>query len=233
MRNEVDIKDAYAAVEHAELWIKHFGNDYRGPDIPIVEHGDIILHGTIPTMEYIEEVVPGNSLLGPDPYRKFVVRKIMEEGGLLFTQHGKGGPHTLLQCQDEQECTRRVNQGVADSLRKMEWLLGLYQLPGGPFVNGTQWSLAETVVAPWLMRIVKLWPHYRGVDVFELCEKRKCPRTRAWMKAITERDIVARTTPSLEEMQRVWGRGIPDWRPTPKPKQETFAERRARMAKLL
>lgn len=228
MRNEVNIKDAYAAVEHAELWHAHFGS-FRGPDIPIVEHGDIKLHGTVPTCEYIEEVLPGRSLLGSDPYRKFVVRKIMEEGLLCFAQHGKGGPHALLQTQNEQECTRKVEQGVTDSLKKMEWLLELYQLPGGPFVNGADWSLAETVVAPWLMRVVRLWPHYRGVDVFELCKKKRTPKTSQWIKAIVERDIVLRTTPSFDEMVRVWGRGIPDWRPKPKPKQETFAERKARL----
>jgi len=232
MRNEVDIKDAYAAVEHADLWHTHFGS-FRGPDIPIVEHADIKLHGTVPTCEYIEEVIPGNSLLGSDPYRKFVVRKIMEEGLLCFSQHGKCSPHALLQTQNEQACARTIQQGVTDSLKKMEWLLGLYQLPGGPFVNGADWSLAETVVAAWLTRIVRLWPHYRGVDIFELCEKTACPKTSRWIKATVEREIVVRTTPSFDEMVRVWGRGIPDWRPKPKPKRETFAEKRARMAKLI
>lgn len=57
----------------------------------------------------------------------------------------------------------------------------------GPYFFGKQYSLAETLTAPFVLRMNILFKHHRGVDLLDCCEQIGALKTKRWMEAIQQR----------------------------------------------
>ncbi|KNE70246.1 hypothetical protein AMAG_14398 [Allomyces macrogynus ATCC 38327] len=69
----------------------------------------------------------------------------------------------------------------------------------GPYAVGTEWTLADTLAAPFLARLVVV-KHYRGFDLKDAAPARdeNSARFVRWANALLEREAVKRTTAPAE-----------------------------------
>lgn len=82
-------------------------------------------------------------------------------------------------------------------LQSVENCLNLYgNEEGGSFLFGGNYTLAEALTAPFVIRQVANFPVHRGVDVIESAERAGFDRCARWMKAVLERPSSVNTTPA-------------------------------------
>jgi glutathione S-transferase len=73
----------------------------------------------------------------------------------------------------------------------------------GDFFLGAQYSLAEALTAPFVVRMLANLPHHRGIDVLHICDKMEMPRLKRWLLAVQARPSTVTTTPSHESLVRL------------------------------
>merc|ERR1712190_168288 len=71
--------------------------------------------------------------------------------------------------------------------KQMNAALERWGEPGGDFLLGNQFSMAEVLPAPLLVRL-NMWDWWRGVNAVELIEKLGYARLSKWMKAVVARE---------------------------------------------
>lgn len=92
---------------------------------------------------------------------------------------------------DEQEERRRLCQSLSalDS-----------SLTGpGPFLLGSQFSLAECMTAPFCQRADAVLSHFCGISIVDVCRENGYDRAGDWWKAVLERESVVSTGVSPED----------------------------------
>jgi len=70
------------------------------------------------------------------------------------------------------------------------------QTTSGPYFFGEQYSLAETLTAPFVVRMIPIFKHHRGVDVLCLCEALGASELKRWMQAVCERPSTVQSLPA-------------------------------------
>lgn len=68
-----------------------------------------------------------------------------------------------------------------------------------PFVL-QEFSLAEVLCASFIIRLYKQLPHFRNIDVIELCTVLGCDRMKDWVIAVCNRPTVIKTTPTDQSL---------------------------------
>jgi glutathione S-transferase len=92
---------------------------------------------------------------------------------------------------DEQEERRRLCESLA--------ALDTSLTGPGPFLLGSQFSLAECMTAPFCQRADAVLSHFCGVTIVDVCREHGYDRAGAWWKAVLERESVVTTGVSPEE----------------------------------
>ncbi|KAJ3369291.1 Glutathione S-transferase U1 [Allomyces arbusculus] len=77
----------------------------------------------------------------------------------------------------------------------------------GPFAVGNEWSVADTLAAPFLARLVVL-KHYRGFDLKDAATARdeNSARFVRWATALLEREAVKKTTAPAESLVKAYAK---------------------------
>jgi len=73
----------------------------------------------------------------------------------------------------------------------------------GPFFLGQQYSLAECLTAPFVVRILAQLQHNRGVDILSACDQLGYPELRVWMEATRDRSSTVATSPAVASLIQV------------------------------
>lgn len=73
----------------------------------------------------------------------------------------------------------------------------------GPFLLGNQYTLAETLTAPFVVRMIPIFKHHRGVDVLGLCDRMGASSLRRWMEAVCERPSTQQSLPAEKSLLAV------------------------------
>lgn len=177
-------------------------------------HGSVLLTESQLICEYIDDAFASATpqLLPDTPGRRASVRYVCELFRVKLGPGAAGGVHALLGARNPGELERaRANH--LGAWEAVDAGLKLHTLGdgAGPFVQGSVWSLAETLAAPWVTRMVTLLPVCRGVDSIELVERAGLSYATSWIRGIIEQASVVQTSPGLEDMMRVWENSIPQW----------------------
>ena len=53
---------------------------------------------------------------------------------------------------------------------------------------GDNYSLAEALTAPFVVRMLANFPVHRGVDLLEHCDMMNMPRLKRWLVAVRDRE---------------------------------------------
>ncbi|KAK9812137.1 hypothetical protein WJX73_010215 [Symbiochloris irregularis] len=88
------------------------------------------------------------------------------------------------------ESKQEVEEGKANLVRGLEVLetfLKTQALPGGPFVLGEHYSIAEVTAAPFLWRAALLLPEFRQWDLLKEAKAKGFSRFVEWSQAVLER----------------------------------------------
>lgn len=144
----------------------------------LVVDDDVTLFESAVINEYIEETAPGPRMHPEDPLRRAHNRAWVEFGSSLLIDLFKMG-----MAGDEAQARESLSV-LHDKLERIEQQLG-----EGPYFNGSQFSLVDAAVAPFLQRARWIADIAADMDATE-----GHPKVRAWQQALLERDSVARST---------------------------------------
>lgn len=81
----------------------------------------------------------------------------------------------------------------------------------GSFFLGTDFTLAETFTAPFIARSVVKLQALRGISLTDIAAEMDLQRLLRWIKAVTSRESVAKTTPSKDFISKVPPYLAADW----------------------
>jgi len=208
---QVELHDTYGCTAHVAAWNKAFPGTKRKPDIPLLEHGEIMIDG-IGAVIYIAEALDGPDLIPKSPLRKGFNHDVYMAFIDNLGRHGVGGVHKCLQASNVRELKEAIKQTIK-GLTRMNDVLKEKALDGGPFTEGPDFSFVECIAAPWLLRMYIALPHWRKVDPLELADDAGLDRVAQWFRAMLERPSVKSTAPPLgvKDIVRVWGNTVPVW----------------------
>ena len=87
------------------------------------------------------------------------------------------------------ETVDQEKASLEKSIRNLDRCITQYGAPEkeGPYFLGASISLAESVTAPYMLRIMDALPALRSVDVPSLCAKWGCKRLSSWVAAVAQR----------------------------------------------
>ena len=201
--------DKSACPEFVQLFRAVAGAEEK-VSVPLLTHGSAGLIESWVICEYIEEAFPGPQLMPATASQRASVRYMSELFRTRLGPGASGGVHALLATRSCGELERAQRLHLA-ALQALQAGLEIHSLGDGPFVNGAEWSLAETLAAPWLARMHMLLPVCRGLNTIELAQQAGLTRAAEWIQAVIERPSVRSSTPAVEDVQRVWANCIPQW----------------------
>jgi glutathione S-transferase len=145
--------------------------------VPVLRHDGNVVYESAVINEYIEEVFPDPPLMPRDPARRAQARIWIDHCNTRFVP-------TFYKLLLAQDADRRdeLRDKLEAELRFME-RHGLDKMSGdGPFWMGANVSLVDLTYYPFFERFV-VASHYRGAKI-----PSDCPRLRAWLDAVKERD---------------------------------------------
>lgn len=180
--------------------------------VPILEHGEpgsedyVKLIESNIILEYIEDVWgdKGPRLRPTNPMDAAGVRMFNES-------FGKMSPFGLIMG-DSLEALQKKLQEMAKGMQIVDRCLQQYKKrnASGDFVMGLEFSQAECMAAPILVRAVDWLKGIRGVDMVQLAEDLALPYLVAWMRAVLSRPSVKETTPDVDLSENI-KKVHPDW----------------------
>jgi glutathione S-transferase len=71
---------------------------------------------------------------------------------------------------------------------------------GGPFFIGYNFTLAECLTAPFVVRMLANLPFHRSIDIFEDCRSLNLMKLFVWLEAVRDRESLALTSPSIASL---------------------------------
>lgn len=164
--------------------------------VPVLQHqtdqGMVNIIESIPCAEYVEDAFPdvGNSLRPKSAKQRNQIRMFLEVAnkfmpfGVVFSKY---------------ENLDKAFKDFAAAAKQMNAALERWgEAGGGDFLLGNQFSMAEVLPAPLLMRL-SMWDWWRGVNAIELIEKLGHARLAKWMKAVMARESVKKTFHNMEK----------------------------------
>lgn len=167
------------------------------PVLHVGENGDddeAVLCESSVVAEYIAEVYSDSNLSPSSALDRATMR--------LFTElcSSKFSFFPLLLAQESAEFESEF-ETFKEGLVNVNSFLARKSLPGGPFLFGEQFSLAECISAPFLIRCCAILPSMENsVDPLKLCDELGLIRLKQWIEAVIARPSVVATCLSKEEM---------------------------------
>ena len=169
--SEVDLKNKPAWFEAVSPYSK----------VPVLKHGDRVVYESAIINEYVEETWPEPALMPTDPFRRAQARISIDYCNTRFID----AFYDLLSAREpaaQAELAAKLT-GCFESMEEA----GLAALGADPYWLGSDVSLVDLAYWPFFERLPAL-THYRGVGIPE-----SCPRLKAWLAAMAERESVQRT----------------------------------------
>lgn len=187
--------------EFLELYSSLSPDPATSAKVPILEHGErgsdeyvaLIESGNI--VEYLEDAFGDThvQLRPAGPKDAAAVRMFNDAFGSM-------GWFKLIMGKNE-DALRTALVDLARGMRKVERVLNIYGKPGGDFLLGPDYSLAECMAAPLLIRGERYLRAFRDVDMKELAVELDLPRLGRWISAVLERPST--TSTSVDEVTMV------------------------------
>lgn len=156
--------------------------------VPLLEHNTgstvVRLIESGPCAEYVDEAWPEQVPLWPAcPKQRWAMRLFMDTSG-------NAGFLGVLFCSTG-ELAEQIEE-LAPRLKLVEACLEKHGDSGGPFFLGPNFSMADLLVAPMIVRWV-LIGRMRGFDGLQLAQDLGLGRLASWAKAVSEHPSVSST----------------------------------------
>ncbi|MFQ5785424.1 MAG: glutathione S-transferase family protein [Alphaproteobacteria bacterium] len=152
--------------------------------VPVLKRGDTVIYESAIINEFIEETWPEPPLMPADPARRAAARIWIDFANTRFSVSFY---KVLLERDPEKRGD--IAAALTTQLRFME-TEGLARLGAAPYWLGGDISLVDIAFYPHFERFAAL-THYRGVAIPD-----DCPRLKAWLTAMRERESVRATAHS-------------------------------------
>lgn len=155
--------------------------------------------------DYLGEAFPESGLVPPDAYDRAVLRLFTELCGsssfsyyFSIVKAAKNDPAKF------EASVASLTQGMINANAFLE----ARATPGGPFLFGEHFTLAECEAAPFVQRACFILPNFTGkdhgcalVDPMKICDDNQLNRLKEWMTATLARSSVAAAKVPDEEMR--------------------------------
>ncbi|KAK3284385.1 hypothetical protein CYMTET_7962 [Cymbomonas tetramitiformis] len=108
---------------------------------------------------------------------------------------------SLLRNMGDEEAERKAREELENGLRALDtFLLKNGSAQGGDYFLGGQFSMAEVMTGPFILRRMVTHAEFCDFDFREVCERHGLKRMLAWMEAVSQRPSLVETIPSDEEL---------------------------------
>lgn len=161
--------------------------------VPLLRDGDAVIFESAVIGEYLEEVRPEPPLMPTDPVSRAKVRIWVDFANVRFIPH----VYKLLMAQEAAAQEQQAGL-LLDAVHRMEEHLAGPE--AGRFWIGDRLTYADLAFYPHLERFCAV-EHYRGVNIPE-----DCPRLRAWLAMMSQRQSAREVARSPEILIRNWGK---------------------------
>jgi glutathione S-transferase len=180
--------------------------------VPILEVGErgtadyfgMIESGAV--SEYVAAAFPGQGapLLPTDARVQTCMRLFMQ----VFAEGMQAAYMKMMFCSDEPSALAAYDLLCAGMVTANSCLIkhGGASKPAssdGAFFLGADFSLAECMTAPFVVRGVVMLKELRGVDVIADALTMKLDRLADWMEAVASRDSVVNTSPNADDLASI------------------------------
>ncbi len=169
-------QDRAATADLAEL------NPYGEP--PTLVDRDMVLYGTRPVTEYLDERYPHPPLMPIDPVSRSRLRLLMYRMKRDWIEAGK-----IIETSGGEKKVAATRKALREGLVSSDQLFGL-----SPFLLNDELSLADCALLPLLWRL----PHY-GVEL----TPRQAPELHRYMDRMFRRDSFQRSLTEVERRFRI------------------------------
>jgi len=173
---------------------------------------EVILCESLIVAEYVAEYYSGSggNLFPPRPEDRAIMRLFTELCGSSFSYF------PLLRAKGDTKQFESALSTFKDGLVGVNAFLESQSFPGGPFLLGSQFSLAECSVAPFVQRCSVVLPAFTvdggsngddenkstpgKIDLIELCDSMGLDRLKEWINAVILRPSVIATGVPNDQM---------------------------------
>lgn len=162
--------------------------------VPILVHGNATLIESALICHYLEASFPGmgTQLLPSSPLERARIDLFNE----LFSSLITAPSISLLRNND-----LKAREELENGLRALDtFLLKNGSAQGGDYFLGGQFSMAEVMTGPFILRRMVTHAEFCDFDFREVCERHGLKRMLAWMEAVSQRPSLVETIPSDEEL---------------------------------
>lgn len=191
--------------EFIELYTSMCPDTDATAKVPILEHGErgsndyVRIIDSPVILEYIEDVWGdvGVRLRPTDPKDAAAVRMFNES-------FNKMQPWGLLKAENQKELQEELGEYVK-GMRIVDRCLQLYKKrdAAGDLLMGTNWSQAECMAAPILVRSAAWLKDIRGVELIKLAKDLGLQLLAKWMETVLSRASVAKTIPPVDLSENI------------------------------
>lgn len=185
--------------ELAELYRSIHPDPTSAAKVPILQHhrpeGTLNIIESAPCAEYIEGAFPdhGTKLRPDSPQERNAIRMFLEFAG-PWNPFG-----VLIQSRENIE---KSLQDFAKASINLNAALEKWSLPGGDFLLGDRFSMAEVLTGSLAIRMEE-WKSDRDINVLNLLEGLGCGRLARWYTAVTSRRSIRETYNLLDRENRI------------------------------
>jgi glutathione S-transferase len=176
--------------------------------VPSLKWHDKALYESTAILQFLEEAYPQHPprLMPEDPYQRWRVRIWMDFVGTRFIP----GFHRFLQCQGGEEDVGEKRQEFLGFVKEIAKQMD----SEGPFFLGKEFTMFDTVLAPWAIRLW-VFDHFKGglgiPDEGKGGEDEETwKRWRTWVQAVSERRSVKETTSERKHYLPIYQRYADD-----------------------
>ena len=134
----------------------------------------------------------GTQLIPPSPADEALMNLFVT----VFMEEVSGLSFSFLGAKSD-EAVAKGYEKLLGGLQSVENCLNVHgNEEGGSFFFGGQYTLAEALTAPFVIRMSANFPVHRGVDIIENCERAGFDRCARWIQAVLARESSIASTPA-------------------------------------
>jgi glutathione S-transferase len=178
-----ELTEAYRSIHpdpNATVLVPVMFHETESGTVKVIESG--------PCVEYLEDAFPEVGQLRPSS------PKLRNQMRLFLEVASKWGPFGVMMS-PAADIEKRIQEFAKASVH-LNTALEKWSEPGGDFLLGEKFSIAEVLLAPMVMRL-QYFESFRGFNAFQLLKDLGCNRLAAWCQAVSQRPSVTSTTADL------------------------------------
>lgn len=173
--------------------------------VPILVHGKDVLIESAIICEYVEAAFAGEgtALLPQSALERASIALFSEAFSSLFSTPSQNLLSSLAEGVEKQEAAREELVRGLTALDAFLVRAGTSDVSGDTeagYFLGSQFSMAEVITGPFLLRRMATLPAIGDFDLKAECKKHKLARLEQWMSAVAARPSLASTIPSKEDL---------------------------------